>query len=122
MTSKQATSSADFGAARELPEEGEFNSIYGTEEYWNPKIGSALVDPQSRRGFPAAVDLWSIGVTYFQAATGFLPFKTFRGRGDRQLVHWISWERQPGSSLGSRWWRTALSTGAGSSRLHAIRP
>ena len=32
------------------------------------------------------VDLWSVGATFFHAATGRLPFQPYRKRDDRALM------------------------------------
>lgn len=32
------------------------------------------------------VDLWSVGATFFHAATGRLPFQPFRKRDDKKLM------------------------------------
>ena len=33
------------------------------------------------------VDLWSVGATFFHAATGRLPFQPFRKRDDKKLMY-----------------------------------
>lgn len=52
----------DFGAARELEENQQFMSLYGTEEYLHPDMYERAVLRKSvNRSFTANVDLWSIG-------------------------------------------------------------
>ena len=78
---------ADFGTARELGPEETFISLHGTEEYLHPGMYErALVNPYAKNAFPAKVDLWSVGATFFHAATGRLPFQPFKKRDDRALM------------------------------------
>ncbi|CAF3434250.1 unnamed protein product [Rotaria sp. Silwood1] len=92
---------ADLGVAR-LINEGEkaFTSIVGTEEYIHPVLYQAALPDrdtnilpttlQTRVNFPFEVDLWSLGVTLFQCATGELPFQPFAGtRKDRAVMRHI---------------------------------
>nr|CAD7397524.1 unnamed protein product [Timema poppensis] len=64
----------DFGAARELEEDQQFASLYGTEEYLHPDMYERAVLRKSVIGkkFGATVDLWSIGVTLYHVATGVI--------------------------------------------------
>eukprot|EP00731_Ephydatia_muelleri_P000894 Em0001g894a len=58
----------DFGTARELEDDETFQSFCGTREYLHPAIHKSGTAS-------AKVDLWSVGVTFFYAATGREPFK-----------------------------------------------
>ena len=70
----------DFGAARELQEDQQFVSLYGTEEYLHPDMYErAVLRKPAGKLFGAFVDLWSIGVTLYHVATGNLPFRPFGG-------------------------------------------
>ena len=61
----------DFGAARELQDDQQFVSLYGTEEYLHPDMYErAVLRKPVGKTFGATVDLWSIGVTLFHVATG----------------------------------------------------
>lgn len=52
----------DFGAARELEEDQQFMSLYGTEEYLHPDMYErAVLRKPVGKMFGATVDLWSIG-------------------------------------------------------------
>lgn len=89
----------DFGAAKELQyEEEQFMSLYGTEEYLHPDIyGCAVMrDKNKEKVFDATVDLWSLGVTIFHAATGRLPFRPFGGRKNRVTMYEITKTKEPG--------------------------
>ncbi|TNM91680.1 hypothetical protein fugu_020060 [Takifugu bimaculatus] len=74
----------DFGAARELEDDEQFVS---------------LKDHQKKYG--ATVDLWSIGVTFYHAATGSLPFRPFEGpRRNKEVMYKIITEKPPGTISG----------------------
>ncbi|ELT90194.1 hypothetical protein CAPTEDRAFT_124995 [Capitella teleta] len=87
----------DFGAARELQEEEEFMSLYGTEEYLYPDIYErAVLRRPSSKMFDGSVDLWSLGVTLYHLATGQLPFRPFGGRKNKETMYQITADKQPG--------------------------
>jgi len=87
----------DFGAARELEEDQQFMSLYGTEEYLHPELyARAVLRKPAAKSFSAKVDLWSIGVTLFHIATGSLPFRPFGGRKNKEMMHRITTEKQQG--------------------------
>ncbi|KAB7500379.1 Serine/threonine-protein kinase TBK1 [Armadillidium nasatum] len=53
----------DFGAARELQDDQQFMSLYGTEEYLHPDMYErAVLRKTVGKSFGASVDLWSIGL------------------------------------------------------------
>ena len=82
----------DFGAARELQDDQQFVSLYGTEEYLHPDMYErAVLRKPVGKTFGATVDLWSIGVTLYHVATGNLPFRPFGGRRDAVCHVSMSW-------------------------------
>lgn len=93
----------DFGAARELEDNQQFVSLYGTEEYLHPDMYERAVLRKSvNRSFTANVDLWSIGVTLFHVATGNLPFRPYGGRKNKETMHHITTKKLPGIISGTQ--------------------
>lgn len=87
----------DFGAARELQDDQQFMSLYGTEEYLHPDMYErAVLRKPVGKTFGARVDLWSIGVTLFHVATGMLPFRPYGGRRNKETMYHITTEKAPG--------------------------
>ncbi|XP_076845342.1 inhibitor of nuclear factor kappa-B kinase subunit epsilon [Brachyhypopomus gauderio] len=92
----------DFGAARKLEDGETFMSIYGTEEYLHPDMyRRAVLRKPQQNSFGVTVDLWSIGVTFYHAATGRLPFIPFGGpRKNREMMYKITNEKPEGAIAG----------------------
>ncbi|KAM9369591.1 inhibitor of nuclear factor kappa-B kinase subunit epsilon [Phaethornis superciliosus] len=92
----------DFGAARELDDDEKFVSVYGTEEYLHPDLyGRAVLRQPQQKAYGVTVDLWSIGVTFYHAATGSLPFVPFGGpRRNKEVMYKITTEKPPGAIAG----------------------
>ncbi|KAL9824414.1 inhibitor of nuclear factor kappa-B kinase subunit epsilon isoform 3-T3 [Geothlypis trichas] len=92
----------DFGAARELEDDEKFVSVYGTEEYLHPDVYErAVLRKPQQKAFGVTVDLWSIGVTFYHAATGCLPFVPFGGpRRNKEIMYKITTEKPPGAIAG----------------------
>lgn len=72
----------DFGAARFLKVNETYGSLYGTYEYVHPDIFARfhgyLLDVQLKQSFKDNHELWSIGITIFEAACGTLPFQPIK--------------------------------------------
>lgn len=77
----------DFGAARQLNNDSQFQSLYGTEEYLHPDMYQrAVLQNRNCSAWDATVDLWSLAVTFYHAATGFLPFRPYNGPRKNQAT------------------------------------
>ncbi|CAG5055701.1 unnamed protein product [Parnassius apollo] len=93
----------DFGAARELQEEEQFISLYGTEEYLHPDMYErAVLRKPVGKSFGATVDLWSIGVTLYHVATGQLPFRPYGGRKNKETMFFITTKKASGVISGTQ--------------------
>ncbi|KAM5170615.1 serine/threonine-protein kinase TBK1 isoform 1-T2 [Mantella aurantiaca] len=92
----------DFGAARELEDDEQFVSLYGTEEYLHPDMYErAVLRKDHQKKYGATVDLWSIGVTFFHAATGNLPFRPYEGpRRNKEVMYKIITGKPSGAISG----------------------
>ncbi|MBN3296222.1 TBK1 kinase, partial [Amia calva] len=92
----------DFGAARELEDDEQFVSLYGTEEYLHPDMYErAVLRKDHQKKYGATVDLWSIGVTFYHAATGSLPFRPYEGpRRNKEVMYKIITEKPAGAISG----------------------
>lgn len=91
----------DFGAARFLKENESYSSIYGTYEYLNPDLfvkfyARALNISDPPQSFNANHELWSIGISLFEAAVGKLSFAPKDGRIDKQKMHIMISQKQIG--------------------------
>lgn len=77
----------DFEAARVLNRGQKYGSLYGTFEYMHPDVyakfyGTALAKKSSLNEFGYEHELWPIGISLYEMATGQLPFRTPNGRDD----------------------------------------
>ncbi|XP_075052257.1 inhibitor of nuclear factor kappa-B kinase subunit epsilon [Mixophyes fleayi] len=92
----------DFGAARQLQDDEKFMSIYGTEEYLHPDMYErAVLRKSHQKAYGVTVDLWSIGVTFYHAACGSLPFIPYGGpRNNKEIMHKITTEKPQGAIAG----------------------
>lgn len=94
---------SDFGTAKQLSDDGMFQSLVGTEEYLHPDIfRAAFIDNRKGREFSIAADLWSLGATLFHTATGRVPFQPFQGRYDRKTMFEIITAKEHGVISGQQ--------------------
>ncbi len=63
----------DFGFAKYCDEET-LATICGTPHYTNPALLSRLMEKRIDVSYLPEMELWTIGVTLYQLATGRLPF------------------------------------------------
>lgn len=92
----------DFGSARILKPNEKYSSIAGTPQYMHPdiygKYYSGMLNIKSpTQTFTDIHELWSIGVTFYQVASGNLPFKPKNGRLDMKTMYKMIREKPPGS-------------------------
>lgn len=92
---------ADFGAARLLKSNQCYSSLYGTYEYIHPEIfgkffAKALDDIRPQQVFTDSHELWSIGVTLYEIATGHLPFDPMNGRAEPKVMFKMTNEKPTG--------------------------
>lgn len=92
---------ADFGAARTLMPNQCYGSLYGTYEYVHPDIFANFFRKDldiipTVQSFNETHELWSLGVTLFQMATGRLAFKPINGRQDRKAMYKMTSAKQSG--------------------------
>ncbi|KAK7101898.1 serine/threonine-protein kinase TBK1-like [Littorina saxatilis] len=93
----------DFGAARDLNEDENFTSLYGTEEYLHPGMYQrAVLRQPTGQQFDAKVDLWSLGVTFYHVATGQLPFQPYGGRNNKETMYRIISQKESGVISGQQ--------------------
>ncbi|ODM99381.1 Serine/threonine-protein kinase TBK1 [Orchesella cincta] len=90
----------DFGAARELKDEEEYTSIYGTHEYVDPDVYEQALFANTampKKKFTPSTDLWSIGATLYHVATGVLPFRPVDGgRNNPKVMHLMTTQKESG--------------------------
>lgn len=92
---------ADFGAARTLRPNQHYSSLYGTYEYVHPDIfvnfyRQALDIAPTVKVFNETHEMWSVGVTLYETATGKLPFKPKSGREDCKTMYKMTSAKQHG--------------------------
>ncbi|KAM6980782.1 LOW QUALITY PROTEIN: inhibitor of nuclear factor kappa-B kinase subunit epsilon [Aplochiton taeniatus] len=89
----------DFGG-RELEDDEKFVSI--TEEYLHPDMYErAVLRKPQQKTYGVNVDLWSIGVTFYHAAAGSLPFIPHGGpRRNKPTMYKITTKKPLGAIAG----------------------
>ncbi|KAL8589272.1 hypothetical protein ACOMHN_039915 [Nucella lapillus] len=93
----------DFGAARQLNDDEQFTSLYGTEEYLHPEMyEKGILRLPTEQQFDARVDLWSLGVTFYHVATGQLPYQPYGGRSNKETMYRIISQKEGGVISGTQ--------------------
>lgn len=92
---------ADFGAARQLQPNERYSSLYGTAEYLHPDIfghfyAHTFERKPTKPDFSELHEMWSIGSTIYETATGFLPFYPKDGRDNPQMMFKMGKEKENG--------------------------
>lgn len=82
---------ADFGSTRVLKPNDSYGSLYGTYEYIHPDIfakyfAKALHIIPPVQAFTYSHELWSLGVTFYEVATGQLPFNPKNSRSNPKTM------------------------------------
>lgn len=91
---------ADFGAARVLMPDQSYGSLYGTYEYIHPDVFGKYfahdLDVHPKQSFKDIHELWSVGVTLFEAATGRRPFLPKDGRDNKKIMFEMTSKKENG--------------------------
>uniref|UniRef100_A0A3P9Q102 TANK-binding kinase 1 n=1 Tax=Poecilia reticulata TaxID=8081 RepID=A0A3P9Q102_POERE len=75
--------------------------LFAVEEEHPDMYERAVLRKDHQKKYGATVDLWSIGVTFYHAATGSLPFRPFEGpRRNKEVMYKIITEKPSGTISG----------------------
>uniref|UniRef100_A0A672QWK4 TANK-binding kinase 1 n=1 Tax=Sinocyclocheilus grahami TaxID=75366 RepID=A0A672QWK4_SINGR len=75
--------------------------LFAVEEEHPDMYERAVLRKDHQKKYGATVDLWSIGVTFYHAATGSLPFRPFEGpRRNKEVMYKIITEKPSGAISG----------------------
>uniref|UniRef100_A0A8B9LEP8 Protein kinase domain-containing protein n=1 Tax=Astyanax mexicanus TaxID=7994 RepID=A0A8B9LEP8_ASTMX len=75
--------------------------LFAVEEEHPDMYERAVLRKDHQKKYGATVDLWSIGVTFYHAATGCLPFRPFEGpRRNKEVMYKIITEKPSGAISG----------------------
>uniref|UniRef100_A0A4W4G9F0 Protein kinase domain-containing protein n=1 Tax=Electrophorus electricus TaxID=8005 RepID=A0A4W4G9F0_ELEEL len=77
--------------------------LFAVEEEHPDMYERAVLRKDHQKKYGATVDLWSIGVTFYHAATGSLPFRPYEGpRRNKEVMYKIITEKPPGAISGQQ--------------------
>uniref|UniRef100_A0A8C2IVX0 TANK-binding kinase 1 n=1 Tax=Cyprinus carpio TaxID=7962 RepID=A0A8C2IVX0_CYPCA len=75
--------------------------LFAVEEEHPDMYERAVLRKDHQKKYGATVDLWSIGVTFYHAATGSLPFRPYEGpRRNKEVMYKIITEKPSGAISG----------------------